>query len=107
MHLTDAETLFIQRRRLDVNQAERATALQIPEWLYVEYEQDKRDVPDHLAAMFGFNDSLTELEKCLLYRKRNGWTQQEVADDIDCSRLWVIKMENGTANPGLLLDYWS
>ena len=103
MHLTDAETLYIHRRRLDVNQVERATALRLSEWLYVEYEQDKRDVPPSMRVDL----VLTDIEKCVIYRRREDWTQQEVADDIGCSRLWVIKMENGTANPGLLLDYWS
>ena len=104
MRLTDSETLFIQRRRLGVNQAERAKQLDIPEWEYVEYEQGKQIVPSEFIKP---GMALGEIEKCVIKRRRNGWTQQEVADDIGCSRLWVIRMENGKANSGLLLDYWS
>lgn len=102
MYLTDAETLFIQRRRLNLNQKERAKQLCLVEWLYVEYEQDKRTYSAFLPTL-----NLKNIEECVIKRRREGWTQQEVADDIGCSRLWVIRMENGKANSDLLLDYWS
>lgn len=113
MHITDSETLFIQRRRLGVSQKARAEQLNISEWQYTEYEQDRQEVPKGIycpkgmGAVSAYADPLTKIEELTLKRRRNGWTQQEVADDIGCSRLWVIRMESGTANPALLYDYWS
>ncbi|AAT69508.1 repressor [Alphaproteobacteria phage PhiJL001] len=45
-------------------------------------------------------------EKCLIYRRRAGKTQREVARDLGVSRLWVNKMENGLESCDQLLWYW-
>jgi putative transcriptional regulator len=39
------------------------------------------------------------------YRIRNGWTQQELADQVEVSRQTIISLENGRYNPSILLAF--
>jgi len=38
-------------------------------------------------------------------RTKNGWTQQELADQVDVSRQTIISLENGRYNPSILLAF--
>jgi len=38
-------------------------------------------------------------------RSRNGWTQQELADQAEVSRQTIISLENGRYNPSILLAF--
>jgi putative transcriptional regulator len=38
-------------------------------------------------------------------RNRMGWTQQELADQVEVSRQTIISLENGRYNPSILLAF--
>jgi putative transcriptional regulator len=40
-----------------------------------------------------------------LFRKQNGWTQQELADRVEVSRQTIISLESGRYNPSILLAF--
>jgi len=40
-------------------------------------------------------------------RKRSGKAQKEIAAEMRRSRMWVVLMERGDANPTELLRYWN
>jgi putative transcriptional regulator len=39
------------------------------------------------------------------FRIRNGWTQQELADQVEVSRQTIISLESGRYNPSILLAF--
>lgn len=45
-------------------------------------------------------------EICLIKRRRMGWSQKELAEVLGCTKLWVLRMENGTASCSRLYSYW-
>lgn len=45
-------------------------------------------------------------ERCLLQRRRAGYTQLEIAKDLGCCRWWVNRMEHGTVDCTPLSSYW-
>lgn len=38
-------------------------------------------------------------------RAQRGWTQQELADEVDVSRQTIISLESGRYNPSILLAF--
>lgn len=100
---TGPEALYIQRRRLQISQAERAAQLKIPEYLYVDYENEKRDVPKKLVPKM---HKLSDIEECVLKRRRCHMTQDEVAVELGLSRLWVNRMEKGIEPADRLIAFW-
>lgn len=103
MRITDAEALYVYRRRLGLNQAEMARKLGLKEWLYVEYENDKRDVPKGLVRKM---HKLSELEEFVLMRRRDNMTQEDLAAELGFTRVWINYMESGSRNPEALREYW-
>jgi putative transcriptional regulator len=46
------------------------------------------------------------MKNCLeQHRARRGWTQQELADQVNVSRQTIISLENGRYNPSILLAF--
>lgn len=39
------------------------------------------------------------------FRNKMGWTQQELADQVEVSRQTIISLENGRYNPSILLAF--
>jgi putative transcriptional regulator len=39
------------------------------------------------------------------FRSKYGWTQQELADQVEVSRQTIISLENGRYNPSILLAF--
>ena len=39
------------------------------------------------------------------FRKKNEWTQQELADRVEVARQTIISLENGRYNPSILLAF--
>lgn len=105
MHITNAESLYILRRRLQLSQSARAEELDLKEWYYIEMETGKMDIPEKLR----FKDSLeiNTVEQCILLRRRQAMTQSELAVKLNVSRLWVNRMEQGLASPAKLIEYWN
>jgi len=103
LSVTGPEALYIQRRRLSISQAERAAQLTIPEYLYVDYENEKRDVPSKLVPKM---HKLSDIEECVLKRRRCSMTQGDVAKELGMSRLWINRMEQGIEPAERLIQYW-
>ncbi len=104
MHLSEAERIYIHRRRLQLTQAQMAAKLGLAHHHYSAYENGLESPPKKIVPK---KSSPTDLEECVIARRRENLTQVDMAALLDCSRLWVNKMESGNANPGLLLDYWN
>lgn len=99
---TKAESLLIWRRRRKFKQVEAAAEFGVSVDIYREWEAARRlhDLPrQHLGHLHPH-------EVCLLMRRREEWTQRQLADAIGCTRLWVIQMENGDAPAERLREYW-
>ena len=45
-------------------------------------------------------------ERCMLYRRRLDRTQKQVAEELPCSRWWLVLMERGEVACDDLLWYW-
>ncbi len=45
-------------------------------------------------------------EICLLYRRRSGYTQTQVARKLKRCRWWINQMERGEAPCHELIDFW-
>lgn len=99
---TKGESLIIWRRRKGFNQVQAAAEFEVHPDRYRDWEADKRlehQPRQHLGP-------LKPHEVCYLLRRRENKTQREVAQAIGLTRLWLIKMELGEANPERLLEYW-
>lgn len=99
---TRGESLVLWRRRKGLNQIQAAEEFEAHPDRYREWEADKR-VDDQPRKHLG---QLKIHEICFLLRRRAGKTQREVAEAIGLTRLWVIKMEEGTAPTERLREYW-
>lgn len=95
--LNHGELLWITRRREGLDQVEMAEKMGVSRHKYQESEAQKtgklyRRLEDH--------------ERCALYRRRTKKTQSAIAKEIGVSRIWVNRMEIGTAEVDKLLAYW-
>lgn len=100
--LTPGERLLIHRRRLGLNQREAARRCNISMTRYSLWERGQAvptvDVPTI--------DELLPHERAMLYRRRCGTTQGDVATELGLCRWWVNLMERGERPCDLLIDYW-
>lgn len=99
---TKGESLFIARRRKNINQSEAAEHFGVHVDIYREWEADRR-VKDQPWQRLG---NLKFHEVCVILRRRKKWTQLQLADRIGCTRLWVVQMEAGEAPADRLRDFW-
>lgn len=102
--LTRGEKLFVQRRRDGINQRAAAKRLKVPLGVYGRLELD--DAPDirTLAVKIG---KLEAHERCVIMRRRVGYTQAKVAKALKCCRWWLNQMETGRQDCTPLTDYWN
>lgn len=98
---TPGEALLIWRRRNDWNQVQAAEKLGVHVDRYREWETDK--LADAPRKPYGH---LKVHETCFLLRRRAQMTQRALAKLLGCTRLWVIRMEEGTAPSERLKLYW-
>ena len=98
--LTIGEKLLINRRRKGKSQTSSAKFHQVSQSTYGRWERDEEIGPKVMAS------GLRPHERCLLYRRRAGCTQQQVAEDLDVCRWWINKMERGLTTCDQLLWYW-
>tara|TARA_R110000772_G_scaffold20306_2_gene56337 strand:+ start:474 stop:641 length:168 start_codon:yes stop_codon:yes gene_type:complete len=49
---------------------------------------------------------ISDIEECVLKRRRCHMTQDDVAKELDMSRLWVNRMEQGIEPAERLIAYW-
>lgn len=101
--LTSAEKLLLQRRRLGLNQAKMAKRLGVTPYVYKGWEREERD--DAPKVELG---KLADHERFLIYRLREGKTQDDVAREMGFkSRYWLRQMEQGKVNLTALRNYWN
>jgi hypothetical protein len=99
---TSAENLLLWRRRRGLNQVEAAAEMDVPVDRYRAWEAgDHPSKPPHR-----YLGKLRVYELCFLLRRRKGLLQRELAKALGCTRLWVIRMEEGTAPAARLIEYW-
>ena len=100
--LTSCERLLIYRRRRGETQHQAASRLGITRDVYSSWERTKR-ANTHPPLKIG---RLHTHERCLLYRRRVGKSQQQVANSLGCCRYWVNQMERGKVPCHMLVCYW-
>jgi len=100
--LSSGERLLIERLRKNETQTEAAIRRGTTYFIYGQWERDadRDDIPK------GPNfERLTVSERCILHRRRQGWTQGHLAERLLLSRWYVILMEQGKKNPEPLRLY--
>lgn len=50
---------------------------------------------------------ITENERCVLMRRRAGYTQRQVGKDLGFCRWWINQMESGKVDCTPLTTYWN
>lgn len=100
--LTSGERLLIDRRRRGEVQSTAADRFGVSPSMYGKWE---RNLVAGVGALVRV-DSLEAHERCLLYRRRTGKHQWEVARHLGRCRLWINRMERGDAPCDELIDYW-
>ena len=100
--LTPGEELMLLRRRLGETQKDAAIRNCVPLSRYSLWERDLDQGPRPGITL----ESLAPHERCLLYRRRVGWTQKKVAADLGCCRRWMNMMERGEVDSSALVCYW-
>lgn len=103
--LTEAERLFIVRRRDGMKQRDMARRLGISTKRYIKIEAGK----EHLDGGLSVIPEITELEACekaVLIRRRKGITQEYLARDMQLSPTHLKAMEANKRNPTKLIQYW-
>lgn len=100
--LTKGEQLLIWRRRCGWNQSQAAKHYGISIFSYKLAEYSRLE-------NFKYPQYKTELqpwEKCLIYRKRAGFKQSEIAKKLGICRGWLRLQEVGEIDCSRLLSWW-
>jgi DNA-binding XRE family transcriptional regulator len=88
---------------VDRTQTQQAETLGLNRSQYGELERSDDPAP---KDTFTKTLPLAPHERCLLYRRRLGYTQKDVAQAVGVSRWWCNLMERGAVSPGLLVKFW-
>lgn len=100
--LTRGEKLYLHRKRLGQNQVRRSVDLGVG---YAEYRAMEVDNPTTKPPYQSIG--LMEVrESYMIFRRREGMTKGELAEDIGCSPEWLRQMESGQATIKRLQEYW-
>lgn len=102
--LSHGETLLLWRRREGMNQLTAAARLGVSPDAYRAWEADRRcwagPPPKQRLGR------LHPRELCVIARRRARLKQWQVAEQVGCSRLWVVQMEDGAAPVDRLAKFW-
>lgn len=98
--LTPAERLLIDRRRRREDQGEAGARHGVSRTLYSRWERGLRPPPAVELK------NLRPNEKCLVYRRRAGLGQSNIARDLGVCNMTVRQMEQGIVNCDQLIWYW-
>ncbi len=99
--LSRGERLITDRRRRKETQAVAAKRFNETPFIYGRWERDDDEGPSIRSVR-----PLRKYEQCLLYRRRAGTSQSEVARQLGRSRWWLNQMERGIQPCEELLCYW-
>lgn len=97
------EKFLIARRRANETQQQVADRYGLTRNNYVMLEKGTREFP-HIEE-----PKVTRLldhEKCMIYRRRCGWSQEKLSAESGLSRNWIRQMECGVVNCEELIWFW-
>ncbi len=97
------ECMILYRRRLEISQSQMAALFKVHREKYGMFE---RGVICELKADRPALGSLQEHEKCFIFRRRSGWTQEQCAELMGITRYWFNLMELGKAPCDPLKKFW-
>lgn len=103
LKLTESEKLYLWRKRLSITQVDAAIKLGVSVQQIWDWEAGKKDVPMPTINVV----APSEVETCVIKRRRSKMTQGELAKKLKVSRLWVVRMESGLVSGDRLISYWS
>lgn len=101
--LTKGEKLFTARRRVGRTQAQEANAVGLPLHVYKRMEKDIDTGYSLRPAGLG---KLRPYEACVILRKRNGMTLDDLADAAGLTKWWLCQIEKGKAPVDTLARFW-
>lgn len=102
--LTVGESLLIARRRSGESQEKAAMAHGLTRNYYGRVERDCPETPHDISPPeLG---ELTDSEACLIARRRSGMNQDECAEAIGITRVWLHQMETGKVPCSDLVEFW-
>lgn len=105
--LTYGENLLIARLRAGLTQVEAAKEQQLPLATYQAAEKSKMSTVGTKGVPQWELEDLELSERCLIYRRRAGLTQAQVAARMKRCRHWVNQMERGRKPTAELEEFWS
>ena len=100
--LTAAERLLIDRRRAGATQVDAAAHWGVSAWTYRMWEsgQREKDIPEPTLGR------LTEVEGCVILRRRTGLSRTALAKLVSISEWWLTQMERGRIPADRLIEFW-
>ena len=101
--LSNGERLLLNRRRGGESQREAAECFETTLFIYGQWERDVVTGP-RPSRLDG--RSVEPHERCLLYRRRLGDSQELIASVLGRCRWWVNLMERGLVPCDELIGYW-
>lgn len=102
--LSPCEQLLIIRRRNGWNQGDAAAHYKVSLFTYKMAEYGKLETLKTARRVLYL--SLSDSEKCLIYRKRSGLSQKVAAAKMGIGREWFRLQELGKVPCGKLLAWW-
>lgn len=102
-NLTGPERLLLDRRRREETQAQAAVRHEVSQTRYSRWERGLEPEGSLPRPRVG---RLRPYERCLLYRRRAGTSQAQVARDLERCKMWVRQMERGEVDCTELTSYW-
>lgn len=98
---TRSERVLIWRRRSQLTQEEAAQEYGVSHRRWGRWERGDEEPQLNKEV-----NTLTIYEKLYLLRRRQGVSQQKVAEALGCTRAWVQMMETGQSGSEQLQKYW-
>lgn len=100
--LSPGERLLLWRRRAELTWYESAKRFDVTIKKYRMWEEDRLSDGPEIPRLRKVQDH----EACYLLRRRTGLHQDQLAEEVGVSRVWLNRMENGQENCSRLVDYW-
>jgi DNA-binding XRE family transcriptional regulator len=104
--LSTSEKLLIYRLRKGLSQKEMAEKVKIPYRHYLSVEKGFLPENKKFPAYVMNIAKLSNLEECIILRKRSKLSQLELGKELGVSRQWVNEMEKGKQDAERLLEFW-
>lgn len=111
-HITLArhERLYLARVRYPTEpaQSDWAEYFGVGRYLYGQWERGEVEIPEEVLEDISIheNEDITDLDRCVILRKRSGKDQRVCAGEMGISRQWFNYMERGERNSQPLFEYW-